>query len=183
MSVVSCQLPWAAVGSGAEELEERPRARESKLGWLVRGGIEAWKKQRTVHLGDMGSSFGTAGMGGGMGGHGMHSPDRSSRGAGRAASAELTAKRPRPPLKKVLPEVWALMRPRRGLIAVSFLLMVVNRSCSFVLPVSSGPFINRVMIGHDMHLLPKIIAAVAGATFVQGVTSYALTQLLSTEGQ
>ena len=129
-------------------------------------------------------SFGGHGMGGGVGGHGMHSPDRSSRGVGRAASAEMTAKRPRPPLKKVLPEVWALMRPRRGLIAVSFVLMVVNRSCSFVLPLSARPLINKVMGGpHDMHLLPRIIGMVAGATFVQGVTSYGLTQLLSTEGQ
>ena len=117
-----------------------------------------------------------------MGG-GMPSGDRSSRGTGRAASADMTAQRPKPPLKKVLPEVWALMRPRKWLIAGSFCLMVVNRACSFVLPVSSGPFINKVMIGHNMHLLPRIIAAVAGATFVQGVTSYALTQLLSTEGQ
>jgi ABC-type multidrug transport system fused ATPase/permease subunit len=117
-----------------------------------------------------------------MGG-GVPSADRPSRGAGRAASADMTAKRPKPPLKKVLPEVWALMRPRKWLLAGSFGLMVVNRACSFVLPVSSGPFINKVMIGHDMHLLPRIIAAVAGATFVQGVTSYSLTQLLSTEGQ
>jgi subfamily B ATP-binding cassette protein MsbA len=122
-------------------------------------------------------------MGGGMGG-GVPSGDRPSRGTGRAASAEMTAKRPKPPLKKVLPEVWALMRPRRWLIAGSFCLMVVNRACSFVLPLSARPLINKVMGGpHDMHLLPKIIAEVAGATFVQGVTSYALTQLLSTEGQ
>jgi ABC-type multidrug transport system fused ATPase/permease subunit len=116
-------------------------------------------------------------MGGGIRG------DRPSRGTGRALTADLTAKRPKPPLKKVLPEVWKLILPRKWLIAGSFLLMVVNRTCSFVLPVSSGPFINRVMIAHDMHLLPKIIAAVAAATFVQGVTSYSLTQLLSTEGQ
>ena len=42
---------------------------------------------------------------------------------------------------------------------------------------------NRVLIGHDMRILSRIIASVAAATFVQGVTSYALTQLLSTEGQ
>ena len=113
----------------------------------------------------------------------MHAADRPSRGTGRAVGAELTKSRPKPPLKKVLPEVWALMRPRKWLIAGSFCLMVVNRMCSFVLPVSSGPFINRVMNLHDMGLLPRIIASVAGATFVQGVTSYALTQLLSTEGQ
>jgi len=121
-------------------------------------------------------------MGGGMGG-GMPSGDRPSRGTGRALTADLTKSRPKPKLKKVLPEVWKLFVPRRWLIAGSFILMLINRACSFVLPVSSGPFINKVMIAHQMHLLPYIIAAVAGATFVQGVTSYSLTQLLSTEGQ
>ena len=117
-----------------------------------------------------------------MGG-GMHSADRPTRGVGRAVASDLTAKRPKPALKKVLPEVWKLVVPRRWLIAGSFLLMLINRLCSFVLPVSSGPFINRVMIAHEMRLLPYLIGAVAAATFVQGVTSYSLTQLLSTEGQ
>src|ERR1035441_1247344 len=127
-------------------------------------------------------SFGGHGMGGGMGGgHGM--ADRSSRGPGRAVSADLTKKRPKPPLKKVLPEVWALMRPRKWLIAGSFLLMVVNRLCSLVLPISSRPFINDVMHSGKMAELPRIIGTVAAAVFVQAITSYALTQLLSTEGQ
>jgi ABC-type multidrug transport system fused ATPase/permease subunit len=125
----------------------------------------------------MSSSFGSHGMGG------MPAGDRPSRGTGRAVGAELTAKRPKPPLKKVLPEVWKLMRPRKWLIAGSFCLMVVNRLCSLVLPISSRPFINDVMKQGRMHELPRIIAAVAGAVFVQAITSYALTQLLSTEGQ
>jgi subfamily B ATP-binding cassette protein MsbA len=95
----------------------------------------------------------------------------------------MTAKRPKPPLKKVLPEVWKLMKPRKWLIAGSFLLMVINRACSFVLPLSAKSLINKVMYGHQMHLLPWIVGSVAAATFVQGVTSYSLTQLLSTEGQ
>ena len=122
-------------------------------------------------------------MGGGVGG-GMGSADRPSRGAGRALSADLTKARPKPKLKRVMPEVWKLMAPRKWLIAGSFCLMIVNRVCSFVLPLSVRPLINKVMGGpHDMHLLPRLIGLVAVATFVQGVTSYALTQLLSTEGQ
>ena len=113
----------------------------------------------------------------------MHAADRPSRGPGRSVTADLTAKRPKPPLKKVLPEVWSLMRPRLGLIGGSFCLMVVNRLCSFVLPLSAKTLINGVMVGHNMHLLPKIITYVAGATFIQGITSYSLTQLLSKEGQ
>jgi subfamily B ATP-binding cassette protein MsbA len=113
----------------------------------------------------------------------MPSGDRPTRGMGRAVSSDLTAKQPKPPLRKVLPEVWALIRPRRWMIAGSFCLMIVNRLCSFVLPLSARNLINGVMVGHNMHLLPFIIGSVAAATFVQGVTSYSLTQLLSTEGQ
>jgi subfamily B ATP-binding cassette protein MsbA len=113
----------------------------------------------------------------------MPAADRPVRGTGRAVTAELSKSRPKPPLKKVLPEVWKLMQPRKWLIAGSFCLMVVNRVCSLVLPVSSKPFINQVMTQGKMGELPKIVAAVAAAVFLQAITSYALTQLLSTEGQ
>jgi subfamily B ATP-binding cassette protein MsbA len=105
------------------------------------------------------------------------------RGTGRATTAQLTASRPKPQLKKVMPEVWKLIKPRLWLIAGSFMLMLVNRLCSFVLPVSAKYLINNVMYGGKLGLLPWIIGAVAGATFLQGVSSYSLTQLLSTEGQ
>ncbi len=117
-----------------------------------------------------------------MGG-GMKAVDRPSRGTGRALTADLTASRPKPKLKKVLPEVWKLVLPRKWLIAGSFCLMIVNRLCSLVLPVSSRPFINDVMRQGKMSELPRIIGAVALAVFLQAITSYALTQLLSTEGQ
>jgi ABC-type multidrug transport system fused ATPase/permease subunit len=126
----------------------------------------------------MSSSFGPSRFGGGM-----KSADRPSRGVGKATTAGLTASRPKPPLKKVLPEVWKLIKPRRWLIFGSFLLMIVNRLCSFALPVSSRYLINNVMYKHEMNLLPWIISAVAAATFIQGLTSYTLTQLLSTAGQ
>jgi len=118
-----------------------------------------------------------------VGGPAIPAADRPSRGTGRTTAAGLTAARPKPPIKKVLPEVWKLIIPRRWLIAGSFLLMIVNRLCGFALPVSAKYLINDVMRGHDMHLLPRIIGVVAAAVFLQGGTSYALTQLLSTEGQ
>jgi len=113
----------------------------------------------------------------------MKAADRPSRGTGSATTAELSAARPKPKLKKVMPEVWKLVRPRRWLLAGSFLLMVVNRLCSFAVPVSSRYLINDVMYKQQLHLLPYIVGAVAAATFVQGATSYSLTQLLSTAGQ
>src|SRR5271154_7136512 len=126
----------------------------------------------------MSSSFGPSRFGGGM-----KSADRPSRGVGKATTAGLTASRPKPKLTKVMPEVWKLVKPRRWLLAGSFFLMIINRLCSFALPVSSRYLINNVMYKHQMNLLPWIIGAVATATFLQGLTSYTLTQLLSTAGQ
>ena len=56
--------------------------------------------------------------GGGMAG-GIPSGDRASRGTGRATTAELTKSRPKPALKKVMPEVWKLVKPRRLLLTGS----------------------------------------------------------------
>jgi ABC-type multidrug transport system fused ATPase/permease subunit len=113
----------------------------------------------------------------------LRAADAPARGSGRAITADLTKKKPAPPLKKILPEIWKLVLPRKWLLAGSFLLMIVNRLCSLVLPISSRPFINDVMRQGRMTELPKIIGAVAAAVFLQAMTSYALTQLLSTEGQ
>ncbi|MGD0444224.1 MAG: ABC transporter ATP-binding protein [Edaphobacter sp.] len=126
----------------------------------------------------MSSSFGSSRFGGGM-----KAADRPSRGVGKAVAADLTKSRPKPKLKKVLPEVWKLIKPRRWLLLGSFLLIIVNRLCSLALPVSSRFLINDVMLKHEMDKLTLIIMVVAGATFVQGITSYTLTQLLSTAGQ
>jgi ABC-type multidrug transport system fused ATPase/permease subunit len=125
----------------------------------------------------MSSNFGASSFGG------MKSADRPTRGVGKATAADLTAARPKPKLKKVLPEIWKLVKPRRLLLTGSFLLMIVNRLCSFAVPVSSRYLINNVMYKHQLHLLPYIIGAVASATFIQGVSSFWLTRLLSTTGQ
>ena len=127
----------------------------------------------------MASSFGSSNFGS----SGVPRGDRPSRGTGRATSASLTAERPKPTLKKALPEVWKLIKPRLALVSFSFVLMVIARICSFALPISARYLINGVMIAHNMSKLPFIIGCVAGATFIQGLCSYSLTQLLSKEGQ
>ena len=120
---------------------------------------------------------------GGLGGRTMGAADRPMRGTGRAIGADLTAKRPKPKMSRVLPEVWKLVKARWVLLSVSFVLMVINRSAAFVLPLSFRPLVNKVFTANDMALLPRIIAAVVGATIIQGISSYALTQLLSKGGQ
>ncbi len=70
-----------------------------------------------------------------------------------------------------------------ALLSVSFLLMVVNRLCGLVLPASTKTLIDKVMMGHQLGILPWVVGIVAAATLLQGITSYALTQLLSKAGQ
>ena len=75
------------------------------------------------------------------------------------------------------------MRPRRGLLALGFLLMIVNKVASLALPLSTRPLMDRVILKHQAWLLGPLVLVVLAATCIQGVTSFALTQLLSKEAQ
>jgi len=86
-------------------------------------------------------------------------------------------------LKAVWPEVWKLMRPRRGLLALGFVLMVINKVAGFVLPYSSKFLIDNVVTKGQTGLLRPLVFSVLTATLVQGVTSFSLTQLLSKAAQ
>jgi len=86
-------------------------------------------------------------------------------------------------LVAVWPEVWALVRPRMWLLVGGFFLMVINRVAGLVLPWSPKVLLDDVIAKHQSALLPWLILAVLAATAVQGVTSFALTQLLSKAGQ
>lgn len=86
-------------------------------------------------------------------------------------------------LKAVLPEVWKLMRPRRALLALGFVLMAINKLAGFVLPYSSKFLIDNVVGKHQIALLRPLVFSVLSATLIQGVTSFSLTQLLSKAAQ
>ena len=75
------------------------------------------------------------------------------------------------------------MRPRRRLLALGFLLMVVNKVAGFVLPYSSKFLIDNVVGKHQTGLLRPLVLSVLLATLIQGVTSFSLTQLLSKAAQ
>ena len=75
------------------------------------------------------------------------------------------------------------MRPRRGKIALGFLLMVINRVCGMVLPISTKFLIDNVIGRRQAELLGPLVLGVFLATILQGLTSFTLTQLLSKEAQ
>src|ERR1700747_1754374 len=84
---------------------------------------------------------------------------------------------------KNLPDVWALMKPRRGLLILGFLLMAVNRVSGLVLPASTKYFVDNVVLHHQIRLLTPLALGVLAATIIQGLTSFSLTQLLSKSAQ
>lgn len=89
----------------------------------------------------------------------------------------------RPQLSAVLPLVWELVRPRRGLLALGFVLMAINRVASLVLPYSTRFLIDSVIIKRNTQLLKPLVLGVLLATVIQGITSFSLTQLLSKAAQ
>jgi subfamily B ATP-binding cassette protein MsbA len=84
---------------------------------------------------------------------------------------------------KLLPDVWELIEPRKAILGLGFGLMLVNRVAGLVLPGSTKFLIDNVIGKHQRQLLLPIILAVVCATLIQGVTSFALTQLLSKSSQ
>src|SRR6266851_4825920 len=84
---------------------------------------------------------------------------------------------------KNLPDVWALIKPRRGLLALGFVLMAVNRVAGLVLPASTKYFVDNIIGKRQIQLLTPIVLAVLAATILQGLTSFTLTQLLSKSAQ
>ncbi len=120
--------------------------------------------------------------GGGMG-LGMRAERGGHGGSARMGQADLPKRKPN--LKKLWPQVKALIAPRKGLLVAGLVLMAINRVAGLVMPFVSKSLLDNVLSGMHPHpeLLPRIIAAVLAATVVQAITSYSLTQLLSVAGQ
>jgi ABC-type multidrug transport system fused ATPase/permease subunit len=85
--------------------------------------------------------------------------------------------------RELWPDVWELVKPRRGVIAVGMVLMVINRLSGLVLPLSTRFLIDDIIGKHHIEKLTTLIAAVVVATLIQGSSSFSLTQLLSKAAQ
>ena len=106
-------------------------------------------------------------------------------GAGHAARSGGAAGQP-PQAKhafKLSREAMQLLAPRWGVLALGFGLMIINRLAGLVLPGSVKYLLDDVIQQGHYRLLQPIVLAIAGATVIQGITSYSLTQLLSKSSQ
>jgi ABC-type multidrug transport system fused ATPase/permease subunit len=109
-----------------------------------------------------------------------------SHGGRRGGMGPEGPKAPKSPvqqMKNVWPELREMIRPRRKIIALGFLLMIVNKLSGLVLPYSTKYLIDDVIGEKQVGLLNYLVLGILGATLLQGATSFALTQLLSKAGQ
>jgi ABC-type multidrug transport system fused ATPase/permease subunit len=110
--------------------------------------------------------------------------DLRSRGGDTSNPGDKTTKGTRKKSAwRSLPEVWGLIKPRRGLLALGFVLMAINRVAGLVLPASAKYFLDDVINKRQIQLLTPIVLSLLAATIVQGLTSFTLTQLLSKSAQ
>ncbi len=106
-----------------------------------------------------------------------------TRSAIRAAAGPDAAAKKKPNLRKVLPEIWKIIRPRRWLLLFGLLLVAIKSAASFVLPMTSKYLLDNVFHQHQRKILLPLVLIVLAATLVQAIASYSLTQLLSKAAQ
>lgn len=73
--------------------------------------------------------------------------------------------------------------PRRKLIAIGLVLIVISRVAGLVPPAATKPFVDDVLVNHDLDKLTPILLWVTAAIAVQAITSFLLTKILSVEAQ
>ena len=100
-----------------------------------------------------------------------------------SASPEVATKTKKKINWKTLPQIWTLIRPRKGILALGLFLVAVNRVAGLILPGSSKYLFDNVIGKKQVQLLVPIVLIVIGATLVQGLTSFTLTQVLSKSAQ
>ncbi len=116
-------------------------------------------------------------------------PGRNAEGGGRRARAGASAaagpsatKKPLDP-QRAWREARELIGEHRRSLVIGLSLMVVSRLAGFVLPGSSKFLIDDVIGKHQPGLLVPLALAVAGATVLQAITSFLLSQVVSIAGQ
>jgi len=73
--------------------------------------------------------------------------------------------------------------PRKNLLFIGLILIVISRLASLVLPAASKYLMDEVIAKSNLYMLKVLLLAVVGSIIVQAITSYMLTKILSVEAQ
>lgn len=82
-------------------------------------------------------------------------------------------------LAELLPDLWAIIAPRRWVLFGGMILIALSRLAGMAPPVAMKLLIDDVIAERDARPLPFIILAVGGAAVFQHLVGYALTHLFS----
>lgn len=93
---------------------------------------------------------------------------------------EASSKKPRVTIAQVFRTIiW----PRKKLLFLGLILIVISRLAGLVLPWASKYLVDEVIANKNMELLKLLLIGVVASILVQAVTSFALTRILSVEAQ
>ncbi len=73
--------------------------------------------------------------------------------------------------------------PRKSIMFIGLILIVISRLSSLVLPLKSKQLLDEIIPNKDFEALTIMIFVISAAIFLQALTSFALTRLLSVEAQ
>jgi ABC-type multidrug transport system fused ATPase/permease subunit len=110
---------------------------------------------------------------------------QAERGRGLGSKGGSDAPKKKVNFRKLWPTIWTLVKPRLWLIGLGFVLVAIKTVSGLTLPYLSKYLLDNVLASANPQpqMLPKLIAVVVVATSIQAIVSFALTQLLSKEGQ
>ncbi|MEL7005983.1 MAG: ABC transporter ATP-binding protein, partial [Bacteroidota bacterium] len=73
--------------------------------------------------------------------------------------------------------------PRKNLVFIGLILIIISRLASLVLPYQSKILIDEVIKNKDLEQLKILLLIVASAILIQSITSFLLTRILSVQAQ
>ncbi len=106
---------------------------------------------------------------------------RMPRGEGRRPRQE--EKKKAPPLSALLSDAAELVRARKGRLSVGLAILLVNRLSGLVLPGTTKWLLDEVIGKGRSELLGPLVLAAGGATLLQAITSFVLSQVLGKAAQ
>ena len=83
----------------------------------------------------------------------------------------------------VLTAFKTIIWPRRNLVLIGLLLIVISKAASFVAPLSLQYLMDDIIPNKDLDFLKILVAVVIAAVLVQATTSFLLTRILSVQAQ
>jgi len=108
---------------------------------------------------------------------------RSERRRGGPVRLDEDQKKKKLPFRVIARDALELVHARRGRLALGFGLLLVSKLCGLVLPGTTKVLLDDVIGKHRTELLTRIILLAGGATLVQAVTGFALSQVLGKAAQ